>query len=293
MMIKPQTFLAIITAASIMAACAEGNFSAGGLSQTKCKKGDNNCKPSTGKGGDLISTDGEGLCLKKAPAIDFILAMDVSGSMKPQSERVNAAFSNLAANLSNMTIEGLGKVPTVRFGLIAFEDVIQFESPMSSNFQSVKQMISEKFNAVFQGGDSSEAGLMAAARGLSLARNNKDSIKVMFLVTDAFSHDGTPTGAANAVRNYDPKDVLSVLSESDMRLTFIYTATPKTGGNKSPSPEPPFPNAVQQWESIRSTAASAGGRPQLGQDFDVSSFTADEVSESIPKNIANQLRKCL
>ena len=115
----------------------------------------------------------------------------------------------------------------------------------------------------------------------------------MFLVTDAFAHDGTPIGAGSGVRNYDPKDVNAILTESDMRLTFIYTATPKTGGNKSPSPEPPFQNAVEQWESIRSTAASAVGRPQLGQDFDVFTFTADEVSESIPKNIANQLRKCL
>ena len=150
-MVTRRLLASILLTGVVLASCAEGNFSAGGLSQSKCPKGDANCKAKTSKGGDLISTDGTGLCLKKAPAIDFILVMDVSGSMKPQSERVNAAFSNLATNLSNMTIEGLGKVPAVRFGLIAFEDVIQFESPMSSNFQSVKQMIGEKFNAVFQG----------------------------------------------------------------------------------------------------------------------------------------------
>lgn len=294
-MINLITPITVTLITALLGACAEGNFSGGSMSKSKsnCASGGKNCSNGKTPSGDLIATDGSGLCLKKAPAIDFILVMDVSNSMKPQSERVNAAFSGLATNLSNININGLGKVPAVRFGLIAYEDVIQFEAPLSSNIEDVKRKIIDKFQAVFPGGDSSEAGLMAAAKGLGLARGKSDSIKVMFLVTDAFSHDGTPLGAGEGIRNYNPKAVSDILAEPEMKLTFIYTATPKTGGLKSPNPTPPFPNAVDQWTDIRSTAASAVGRPQLGQDFEVSTFTTNEVSDAIPQDIATQLRKCL
>lgn len=294
-MIHIKTFASLILLVFVISNCSDGSFSAGGASvnKSKCKDGDSKCiSKGPNKSENVIGDDGKGLCVKKAPAIDFILIMDVSGSMKIQSARVNEAFSQLAKNLSNISIEGLGKIPLVRFGLIAFEDVIQFESPMISDLTQVSQLIRDKFKAIYLGGDSSEAGLMAAAKGLSLARNNNDSIKVMFIVTDAFAHDGTPLGSAMGLRNYDAKDVNSILAEPDMRMTFIYSATPKTGGEKSPKPEPPFENAFEQWADIRRKAAESGGHPQLGQDFEVSTFTSEILSTAIPADIGAQLRKC-
>jgi hypothetical protein len=75
-------------------------------------------------------------------------------------------------------------------------------------------------------------------------------------------------------------------------MTFIYSATPKTGGEKSPKPEPPFENAFEQWADIRRKAAESGGHPQLGQDFEVSTFTSEILSTAIPADIGAQLRKC-
>jgi hypothetical protein len=289
-------YISIPVLVTLIATCSQGNFSGNGSnpnSKKPCASGDPKCKPTVpGKSDNLIADDGNGLCLKKAPSIDFILVMDVSGSMKPQSARVSAAFSQLATNLSNISIEGLGKVPSVRFGLIAFEDVIQYESSMISDSSQVSTLISDKFKAIYLGGDASEGGLMAAAKGLSLARNNNDSIKVMFIVTDAFAHDGTPLGAPHGIRNYSPKDVNSILAEPDMKMTFIYSATPQSGGNRSPNPQPPFPNAVDQWSDIRRTAGESAGHPPLGRDFEVATFTSEQVSDAIPQDIGSQLRKC-
>jgi hypothetical protein len=242
------------------------------------KTGDDSPKP-------LLSTDGGGLCFNRAPNIDFVFAMDVSGSMQSQSNRVNAAFSALAQNLSNIDIPGLGRVPNVRIGLVTFEDSIIFSAPLNDNLPAVSGAISTNFRAVERSTDGMEGGLLAAAKALETAKVGADSVKVLFIVTDAYAHDGT---GSNGNRNYSTAAIEQVLRDPAMKMTFIYSAADFSGGNGSG----PTRDAVDQWRNLRATAGTIGGHGLLGKDFDVYEFSANDVSSSIPQDIAANLHKC-
>lgn len=238
--------------------------------------------------GGLLSEDGGGVCLTGAPNIDFIFAMDVSGSMQSQSNKVNAAFAALTQTLQNISIPGIGKPKQVRFGLVTFEDDIIFESPLSSDAALTQSLINANFRAVERGTDPTEGGLLAASRGLDIAAAGGDGVKVLFVVTDAFAHDGSGSGFLGA-RGYSTAAIEQALSAANMKLTFIYSATDFSGGSGS---GPTF-NAVDQWKNIRARAAQIGGHGQLGRDFDVYNFSSSDVSGAIPGDISRGLRKCV
>jgi hypothetical protein len=237
----------------------------------------------------LLSTDGGGVCLLKAPIIDFVFAMDVSGSMQPQSNRVNNAFSQLTKNLANISIPGLGKVEKVRIGLVTYEDNIIFQSPLNDKLDIVSSQIKSNFNAFERGTDGEEAGLLAAGTALQIANDDTESIKVLFIVTDAFSHDGAPRGFLSP-RTYSTAAIEQQLAAPKMKMSFIYSASDFSSGNGSTPPG--ISNAVDQWKKIRSNAAAVGGHGPFGKDYDVYDFTDSQVSNDIPIDIGKQLRKC-
>ncbi len=238
----------------------------------------------------LLGTDGGGLCLKRAPIVDFVFAMDVSGSMQSQSDRVNRAFAGLVSNLSNITIPGLGKVPKVRFGLVTFEDSIIFQAPLDENSNNVAAAINAHFRAVERGSDGTEAGLLGASTALSIAKAGGESVKVLLLVTDAYSHDGS---GSDGRRNYSSATVDQLLRDPNMKLSFIYAASDFSGGNNCLLCPNPTNNAIDQWTNIRISAAAASGRPPLGRNYDVYNFSENDVSQAIPNDVSAQLRKCI
>ena len=215
--------------------------------------------------------------------------MDVSGSMQPQSNRVNTAFSQLTQNLANISIPGLGKVEKVRIGLVTYEDSIVFQAPLNDKLDIVSSQIKSNFIAVERGTDGEEAGLLAAGTALQIANDDTESIKVLFIVTDAFSHDGAPRGFLSP-RTYSTAAIEQQLAAPKMKMSFIYSASDFSGG--SGSNPPGISDAVDQWKKIRSNAAAVGGHSPFGKDYDVYNFKASQVSDDIPRDIGNQLRKC-
>ncbi len=248
----------------------------------------------TDPSGPLLGTDGGGLCLKRAPIVDFVFAMDVSGSMQSQSDRVNRAFAGLVNNLSNITIPGLGKVPKVRFGLVTFEDSIIFQAPLDENTNNIAAAINTHFRAEERVTDGSEAGILGASTALSIAKAGGESVKVLLIVTDAYSHDGS---GWDHNRSYNSATVDQLLREPSMKLTFVYAASKFNGGNNCLCRNPTN-NAIDQWTNIRNAAATAHGRQSLGANYDLNSssnvpqFSEAIVSQAIPNDISAQLRKC-
>ncbi|MCX6123718.1 MAG: VWA domain-containing protein, partial [Proteobacteria bacterium] len=297
-------------------ACKSANFSGGNNSSNGNKQpaSTGNCVPSatqkcpptsnsnttsttattttstTKKPDDLsgLSTDNGGLCLTSAPNIDFVFAMDVSGSMQPESNKVMAAFSSLTQSLQNLTIPDLGKPRQVRYGLVTFEDQIVFESPLSADFNQTAQLINQNFRAVERFSDPTEGGLFAVGRAAEIANDGGPSIKIIFLVTDAFAHDGSGGSGLFAKRSFSTQKIEQALRSANMKMTFIYTATSFNRGEGSG----PTKNAVDQWRAIRATAAQIGAHGQLGRDFDIASYSANDISASIPADLGANLHKC-
>lgn len=229
----------------------------------------------------LLSTDGGGVCLLKAPIIDFVFAMDVSGSMQDESDRVNEAFLTLADNLANITIPGLGKVEKVRFGLVTYEDSIIYQAPLNDNVANVKANISSNFRVRDGVTDFSEAGLFAAKTAMEMAKASGDSVKVLFLATDAYSHDGV----ASITRTYDQTSLVQTFAAPNMKLSFIFTASDPNGGSGNIFNIPPG-TAQAQWTKVRKEAGV------YGNDYNISNFSTRDVSNDIPIDIGKQLRKC-
>lgn len=232
----------------------------------------------------VLGSDGNGACVNRAPMIDFVFAMDVSGSMQNESERVKASFVQLANNLSRISIPGIGQVQKVRFGLLTYEDNILFQAPLNDQLGVVAANIQAQFNAFERGTDPSEAGLPAAQYGIEMAKAGGDSIKVLFLATDAYSHDG---GGYDGNRTYNTFALEQSLSGPLMKLGFIFTATDPYGGSGNLLNLPPgLSNAQAQWAQIR---ARTGIR---GKDYNISNFSVGDISNDIPSFIQSGLRKC-
>lgn len=253
-----------------------------------------------GQNQPLLSTDSGGLCLKRPPIIDFVFAMDVSGSMQDESDRVKQTFTSLANNLANISIPGLGKVPKVRFGLVTFEDSILFSSPLNDDRVAVQTAINAHFKAEERNTDVTEGGFLGAASALELAKAGGESVKVLLIVTDAYSHDGTGN---NGNRNYNSAIVDQILRDPIMKLSFVYSASDFSGGSNCLLCPNPTPNAVGQWQAVRQSAAVAHGRSPLGVDFALDPgdaqtngphfFNGSNLMSKIPADIGQQLRKCV
>jgi hypothetical protein len=162
-----------------------------------------------------------------------------------------------------------------------------FQSPLSANFNQTQSLIQTNFIAVPGGGDFPEAGLLAAKTALEILATGGDSVKVMAIISDTWSHDGGFDGSGQ--RSRDASGVINALSSRNMALTFLYSETPKnvTGIRGSP-----ITNAMEQWKSIRLEVASTYKRPPLGREFDFAHLSSVDLISTIPGDVASQLRKC-
>lgn len=222
-----------------------------------------------------------------SPVIDFVLVMDVTGSMQSSNKLVHATFKDIANAMQNITIPGLGKPRQVRFGLVTYEDVLKFQAPLSANFSETQALINAHFMAVPGGGDTPEAGFTAAKAALDILSTGGDSVKIMVIITDTWSHDGGFDASGQRSRNTD--GIMNVITQRNMALTFLYSESP---GNVSRIRGAPINNAMEQWKAIRLEAASRSKRPPLGREFDFSRLSSVDLISTIPSDVASQLRKC-
>jgi hypothetical protein len=172
---------------------------------------------------------------------------------------------------------------------VTFEDSIIFQARLDENSNNVAAAINTHFRAVERGTDGTEGGVLGASTALSIAKAGGESVKVLLLVTDAYSHDGS---GSDGRRNYSSTAVDQLLRDPSMKFSFIYAASDFSGGNNCLLCSNPTNNAIDQWTNIRNSASAANGRPPLGRNYDVYNFSENDISRAIPIDIASQLRKC-
>ena len=143
-------------------------------------------RPQSGSSLSTISSEG----------IDFVIALDISGSMRCEDTRPRNRLS-VARGCIKRFVEGR---PSDRVGLVTFATVATTRCPLTLDHELLEQFV-EQVDFAPQGEDATAIG-MGLGSALNRIRGSKAKSKVVVLVTDGRNNTGQigPEAAADAAR---------------------------------------------------------------------------------------------
>jgi hypothetical protein len=160
--------------------------------------------------------------------IDVVYVIDLTGSMQPYVDAVKEA----ARNSARLFAQAVGSSDRIRFGFVGFRDnldsdpenefVVKNFTPELVSREKLVELI-EKFGIAKAGGDLQEEVFHGVLEGLNSHWDN-NSLKVLFLIGDASSHDVTHRFATT---DKDARALRLLANEQDIKIGAVYIKNSK------------------------------------------------------------------
>lgn len=142
-------------------------------------------------------------CVDGLVDINFMFLIDTTGSMSAQAQAASAGITTLMDRIETLRQQLGGKLREARMGFIGYIDQARNKSgvgtlilPPTKDLAAARNYITAHSSAGSDNSDTSEGGGWAFATALDLMKKSATdatgAINVAFLLTDAWSHDGTP-----------------------------------------------------------------------------------------------------
>lgn len=173
--------------------------------------------------------------------LSLYFAVDISGSMQTNINSVRTSISSLVEQLK-------AKGYDIKIGLIAFTDEVKTLQTLSSDVEAFINVVS--YLKADGGGDVHEAALLAAKTALQNLQKEADaqSLKGIFLFTDALGHWGNGGYDARDCDTKALKDSFNGLSEEQQALTKLYYSV--AGLDSFPFACGEYLTAKEQWDDV-------------------------------------------
>lgn len=265
------------------------------------------------------SSDGVGaegadaaVCVSSDAAVNFMVLLDVSGSMQPSYIFVFRAINSLVQSLQGIIPEGSTKpLSDVKVGIVVFTDVLDqlfAVLPLTSDVNALKTQLAPYEARIGGGGDGPEQGLYAFTKAMDhmeMMAAGKAIIPVVMMISDNFAHNDSTVGQT---RDFSLGPLKQRFAKKPFDNIFIYDFTP---GSTAETGRLPWATPAAQWTAIRDawkeTNPAIKRTPGKGFGFsfprttgattsspptdEERKFEAEIVAE-ITKSLGNALKSC-
>jgi len=258
---------------------------------------------------EVLRFDDGKMCISKNAQIDVnvMFVADVSASMNGTISTVAKNMRSIAESIGGIR-QALGekRIKDIRLGFIPYIDQLsdrgQNVVPLSTDIASAAS--STVANAFDNGdtSDSAEGGLWAFGHALRLSKDvtaaSQKTINIIFIATDAWSHDGSGCGPdCHARRTFNLSGVTAQLQDPSVAGLLVYDWSYDSrfsNGNgdfgddtvgKYGSPRAQWEAVRNQFRAIRGSGAKSGGKNLGNPNIQSSQNIVTDIVSHINANI--------
>lgn len=211
-----------------------------------------------------IAIDDGKLCIRGPVDLNVMMLMDTTGSMGNQDEQLAKKIPSLLQSIQTVQTQLAGKVKAFRLGYVGYIDQARNQLAPTTDIASAASFITQNAHSGSDDSDGAEGGIWAFTTALQMmkqASTTPTAINVVFLVTDAWSHDGGPCGPdcdADGNRTTNLTATASLLADPFFAGLFLYDWSPKRkgangSGDFSDGTTGRFGSPSGQWAALRQT----------------------------------------
>lgn len=192
------------------------------------------------------------VCVPTNAAVNFMILLDVSGSMQPSYVFVFRAINSLVASLQGIVPEGsTQRLSDVKVGIVVFTDVAdqQFAVlPLTADVNALKTQLAPFEARIGGGGDGPEQGLYAFTQAMDhmeMMAKGQPVVPVVMMISDNYAHNDS---TIQPNHDYSMAPLKQRFGKKPFDSIFIFDFTPGV------SPEDlrlPWASPAAQWSAIR------------------------------------------
>lgn len=259
-----------------------GDNDSGGLDETSAEADPN---------GLLVDDEGVA-CVKELLPLHVMFAIDTTASMDDEIEAVAQNVAQFATSVQNLSIPGTTKkIPEVKVGAVAYVD--QPSQHIVLELGNPQTFASQVADLDTRGGinDHCEGGIQAAYTAVERLSNSGKSFKVMIVISDNYSHDGS---GSNGSRGFDMSVVANGVKIPALNNLMVFDSVPTdTDVPTTTSCNVPGGTPADQWVPVRDAWRSAHPKVKIENGRNLGfPFTGGTLSSVLPAEIAKLVRVC-
>lgn len=277
---------------------------------------------STRPGGNLGETGGH-LCVKGTVDLNVMFLLDSTGSMGRQNAKLASGLPSMVNQVTAFRAQLGNRVQNFRMGFISYIDQERrgddgrSGSPLvlnpTTDIAMASSFISANAQSANDHSDTAEGGLWALNAGLqamkSAASPRSSAINVAIIVTDAWSHDGTPHSSDcqgspndchdNGQRTFNSAATEALLADPYFNGFFLFDWSKTSRGvdgqgdfgdgtvGRFNAPQDQWAYMRQRWQQLHNVPRAQGGA-HLGDEI---SNGTSEMTQMI-NVLASQVSLC-